>query len=154
MNAQLLTLSRLQFAFTVAFHMTFPAITVGLSIFLACMYGAYLRTNKEIYLTIYRFWRNIFAVGFGLGVVAGIVLTFEFGLNWAGYANATGPILGVTISMEVITAFFLEAGFIGIMLYGEERVSKHVMFIANCMVALGTLLSTTWILASNSWMQT
>ncbi|MFL5588297.1 MAG: cytochrome ubiquinol oxidase subunit I [Ktedonobacteraceae bacterium] len=118
------------------------------------MYGAYLRTNKEIYLTIYRFWRNIFAVGFGLGVVAGIVLTFEFGLNWAGYANATGPILGVTISMEVITAFFLEAGFIGIMLYGEGRVSKHVMCIANCMVALGTLLSTTWILASNSWMQT
>ena len=154
MNAQLLTLSRLQFAFTVAFHMTFPAITVGLSVFLVLMYGAYLRTNKEIYLTIYRFWRNIFAVGFGLGVVSGIVLTFEFGLNWAGYANAVGPIVGVTNSMEVIVAFFLEAGFIGILLYGDGRVSKRVMFIATCMVALGTLLSTFWILASNSWMQT
>src|SRR5437763_1205427 len=145
MNAQLLTLSRLQFAFTVAFHMTFPAITVGLSIFLVLMYGAYLRTNKEIYLTIYRFW---------LGVVSGIVITFEFGLNWAGYANAVGPIVGVTNSMEVIVAFFLEAGFIGILLYGDGRVSKRVMFIATCMVALGTLLSTFWILASNSWMQT
>jgi cytochrome bd-type quinol oxidase subunit 1 len=154
MNAQLLTLSRVQFAFTVAFHMTFPAITVGLSVFLVFLYGTYLRTNQEIYLTIYRFWRNIFAVGFGLGVVAGIVLTFEFGLNWAGYANAVGPILGVTISMEVITAFFLEAGFIGILLYGEGRVSKRVTFLATCMVALGTVLSATWILASNSWMQT
>jgi cytochrome d ubiquinol oxidase subunit I len=154
MNAQLLTLSRVQFAFTVAFHMIFPAITVGLSVFLVFLYGAYLRTDKEIYLTIYRFWRNIFAVGFGLGVVAGIVLTFEFGLNWAGYANAVGPILGVTISMEVITAFFLEAGFIGILLYGEGRVSKRVIFVATCMVALGTVLSATWILASNSWMQT
>ena len=102
MNAELLTLSRLQFAFTVAFHMTFPAITVGLSVFLVLMYGTYLRTNKEIYLTIYRFWRNIFAVGFGLGVVAGIVITFEFGLNWAGYANAVGPIVGVIISMRIM----------------------------------------------------
>src|SRR5712692_4511214 len=154
MNTQLVDLSRLQFALTVAFHMTFPSITVGLSLFLVLLYGSYLRTKKPIYLTMYRFWRNIFAVGFGLGVVAGIVITFEFGLNWAGYANAVGPIVGVIISMEVITAFFLEAGFLGIMLYGEGRVSQRVMFIANCMVALGTLLSTTWILAANSWMQT
>ena len=107
MNSQLVDLSRLQFALTVAFHMTFPAFTVGLSVLLAILYGVYLRTNKHIYLVMYRFWRNIFAVGFGLGVVAGIVITFEFGLNWAGYANAVGPIVGVIISMEVITAFFL-----------------------------------------------
>jgi cytochrome bd ubiquinol oxidase subunit I len=154
MNAQLLAVSRLQFALTAAFHMIFPAITVGLSIFLVFMYSAYLRTNKQIYLTIYRFWRTIFAVGFGIGVVAGIVLTFEFGLNWANYANAVGPIVGVIMSMEVITAFFVEAGFIGIMLYGEERVSKPVMFVAICMVSLGTILSTFWILSANSWMQT
>ena len=151
---QLVDLSRLQFALTVAFHMTFPSITVGLSLLLVVLYGTYLKTKKPIYLTIYRFWRNIFAVGFGLGVVAGIVITFEFGLNWAGYANAVGPIVGVIISMEVITAFFLEAGFLGIMLYGEGRVSQRVMFIANCMVALGTLIFTTWILSANSWMQT
>ncbi len=154
MNSWLLTASRLQFAVTAAFHMTFPAVTVGLSLFLVFMYGAYLRTGSEMYLTIYRFWRNIFAVGFGLGVVAGIVMTFEFGLNWSGYANAVGPILGVIISMEVITAFFLEAGFLGIMLYGEGHVSKRVMFGAICMVSLGSLLSTTWILSANSWMQT
>src|SRR5947209_6998361 len=154
MNTQLVDLSRLQFALTVGFHMIFPAITVGLSLLLVFLYGTYLKTKKPIYLTMYRFWRNIFAVGFGLGVVAGIVITFEFGLNWAGYANAVGPIVGVIISMEVITAFFLEAGFLGIMLYGDERVSKRVMFIATCMVALGTLLSTTWILSANSWMQT
>lgn len=153
-NQLLLDVSRLQFAITAAFHMTFPAVTVGLSLFLVFVYGAYLRTGKQTYLVIYRFWRNIFAVGFGLGVVAGIVMTFEFGLNWAGYANAVGPILGVIISMEVITAFFLEAGFLGIMLYGEGRVSKTVMFVAICMVSLGSLLSTTWILSANSWMQT
>jgi len=153
-NQLLLNASRLQFAVTAAFHMTFPAVTVGLSLFLVFMYAAYLRTDKQIYLVIYRFWRNIFAVGFGLGVVAGIVMTFEFGLNWSGYANAVGPILGVIISMEVITAFFLEAGFLGIMLYGEGRVSKRMMFFAICMVSLGSLLSTTWILSANSWMQT
>ncbi|GHO82678.1 cytochrome ubiquinol oxidase subunit I [Dictyobacter formicarum] len=154
MDVQLLAVSRLQFAITAAFHMIFPAITVGLSLFLVFLYGAYLRTNKEIYLTTYHFWRNIFAVGFGIGVVAGIVMTFEFGLNWAAYANAVGPIVGVIISMEVVTAFFLEAGVMGVLLYGEGRVSKPVMFLANCMVALGTLLSTTWILSANSWMQT
>jgi cytochrome d ubiquinol oxidase subunit I len=150
----LLTVSRLQFAATVIFHMTFPAITVGLSMFLAGMYAAYMRTGRVIYLTIYRFWLRIFAVGFALGVVAGIVITFEFGLNWSGFADAAGPILGVIIGMEVVTAFFLEAGFLGIMLYGEGRVGKRVHLFATCMVALGTLLSTTWILAASSWMQT
>ncbi|MBV9453965.1 MAG: cytochrome ubiquinol oxidase subunit I, partial [Rubrobacter sp.] len=153
-DVNLVDVSRLQFAVTAAFHMTFPAITVGLSLFLVLMYWAYMRTDREIYLTIYRFWRKIFAIGFGLGVVAGIVLTFEFGLNWGTYANAAGPIVGVIINMEVVTAFFLEAGFLGIMIYGDGRVGKRVMFFATCMVALGAFLSTTWILAANSWMQT
>jgi cytochrome d ubiquinol oxidase subunit I len=149
-----LDFSRWQFAFTAAFHMSFPAITVGLSVFLCINYAMYLRTRDPVYLQIYRFWKKIFAVGFALGVVAGIVLTFEFGLNWGTYAHDVGPIIGVIIGMEVVTAFFLEAGFIGIMLYGEGRVSEKVTMFANIMVALGTLLSTTWILAANSWMQT
>jgi cytochrome bd ubiquinol oxidase subunit I len=154
MDNNLLELSRLQFAMTVAFHMTFPAITVGMSVFLAIVYGAYLRTRKVLYLTIYRFWLRIFAVGFALGVVTGVVMTFQFGLNWSGYSTAVGPTLAVMIGMEVITAFFLEAGFLGIMLYGHGRVSDRVMFFAICMVALGAILSTTWILSANSWMQT
>jgi cytochrome bd ubiquinol oxidase subunit I len=149
-----LDLSRWQFGLTAAFHMTFPAITVGLAVFLFGTYAMYLRTGNPVYLQIYRFWRKIFAVGFALGVVAGIVLTFELGLNWGVYAHDVGPIIGVIIGMEVVTAFFLEAGFIGIMLYGEGRVSKRVTLVASGMVALGTLLSTTWILAANSWMQT
>src|SRR5580658_3255342 len=149
-----LDFSRWQFGFTAAFHMSFPAITVGLAVFLFVVYAAHMRTDNPVYLQIYRFWRKIFAVGFALGVVAGIVLTFEFGLNWGIYAHDVGPIIGVIIGMEVVTAFFLEAGFIGIMLYGEGRVSQRVTLFANGMVALGTLLSTTWILAANSWMQT
>jgi cytochrome d ubiquinol oxidase subunit I len=147
-------LSRAQFATTAAFHMTFPALTVGLSIFLVICYASYYRTGNEIYLQMFRFWRKIFAVGFALGVVAGIVLTFELGLNWGRYARAVGPIIGPVITLEGLTAFFLEAGFIGILIYGEGRVSKRVTMIATCMVALGALLSTTWILVANSWMQT
>jgi cytochrome d ubiquinol oxidase subunit I len=150
----LLELSRWQFAFTVAFHMTFPAITVGLSVFLAAAYGIYLRTRNPVYLQIFRFWKRIFAVGFALGVVAGVVITYEFGLDWGPFAQATGPILGPIVGMEVVTAFFLEAGFIGVMLYGDGRVREGVMFASCCIVALGTLLSTTWIIAANSWMQT
>jgi cytochrome bd ubiquinol oxidase subunit I len=150
----LVTVSRVQFAATIIFHMIFPSITVGLSMFLAAMYAAYMRTGQDIFLVIYRFWLRIFAVGFALGVVSGIVITFELGLNWAGYADATGPILGVIIGMEAITAFFLEAAFLGIMLYGEGRVSTRVHLFATCMVALGSLLATAWILSANSWMQT
>lgn len=150
----LLDLSRWQFALTAGFHITFPEVTVGTSVFLVFCYAAYLRTGKDVYLELFRFWRQIFAIGFGLGVVAGIVLTFEFGLNWGGYARAVGPILGVIIGMEVVTAFFLEAGFLGLLIYGDGRVSKRVMMFSTCMVSLGTLLSVTWILAANSWMQT
>lgn len=150
----LLELSRWQFAFTIIFHMTFPAVTVGLAIFLAFAYGVYLRTHDPVYLQIFRFWRKIFAVGFALGVVAGAVITFELGLDWGPFVNATGPVLGPIVGMEVVTGFFVEAGFIGVMLYGESRVRERTMFISTCIVALGTVLSTTWIMAANSWMQT
>jgi cytochrome d ubiquinol oxidase subunit I len=150
----LLDLSRWQFAITVMFHMTFPAITVGLSIFLCVLYGLHWKTGNPVYLQMFRFWRRIFAVGFAIGVVAGIVVTFEMGLNWGIYAAKTGPIIGPIIGMEVVTAFFVEAGFIGILLYGDGRVSRGTMFAATVMVAIGTLLSSSWIIAANSWMQT
>ena len=147
-------LSRFQFATTAAFHMTFPALSVGLAIFLTICYGAYCRTGNPVYLQMFRFWRKIFAVGFALGVVSGIVLTFELGLNWGNYARAVGPIVGPLICMEALTGFFLEAGFLGILLYGEGRVSRRVTMVSTCMIALGALLSTSWILSANSWMQT
>jgi cytochrome bd ubiquinol oxidase subunit I len=150
----LIELSRWQFAVTVAFHMTFPALTVGLAVFLAVIYAIYFRTRNPLYLQIYRFWKRIFAVGFALGVVAGTVITFEFGLDWGPFGHATGPVLGPIIGMEVVTAFFVEAGFIGIMLYGEGRVREGVILASTIIVAIGTLLSTTWIIAANSWMQT
>jgi cytochrome d ubiquinol oxidase subunit I len=150
----LLDLSRWQFAITVMFHMTFPAITVGLSILLCVVYGMYWRTGKPVYLQMFRFWRRIFAVGFAIGVVAGIVIVFEFGLNWGPFAAKTGPVMGPILGMEVVTAFAVEAGFIGVLLYGDGRVKRHTMFISTVMVAIGTLLSSTWIIANNSWMQT
>jgi cytochrome d ubiquinol oxidase subunit I len=147
-------LSRWQFALTVIFHMTFPSITVGMSIFLSVIYAMYWRTKKPVYLQMFRFWRRIFAVGFALGVVAGAVITFQMGLNWGVFGAKTGPIIGPIIGMEVVTAFFVEAGFIGILLYGEGRVRKVTMFASTVMVSIGTILSSTWILAANSWMQT
>jgi cytochrome d ubiquinol oxidase subunit I len=150
----LLDLSRWQFATTVMFHMTFPAITVGLAIFLSVLYGVHWRTGSPVYLQMFRFWRRIFAVGFALGVVSGIVITFEMGLNWGVFAAETGPIVGPIMGMEVTMAFFLEAGFIGILLYGDGRVGRGTMFAATVLLAIGTILSTTWILAANSWMQT
>ena len=150
----LVDLSRWQFAVTVMFHMTFPAITVGLSILLCVLYGMHWRTGNPLYLQMFRFWRRIFAVGFAIGVVAGIVITFQMGLNWGVYAADTGPIIGPIIGLEVVTAFFVEAGFIGILLYGDGRVRQSTMFAATAMVATGTLLSTSWIIAANSWMQT
>jgi cytochrome d ubiquinol oxidase subunit I len=150
----LLDLSRWQFALTVCFHMTFPAITVGMSVFLSVIYAMYWRTQKPVYLQMFRFWRRIFAVGFALGVVAGAVITFQMGLNWGIFGAKTGPIIGPIIGMEVVTAFFVEAGFIGILLYGDGRVRHITMFASTVMVSIGTILSTTWILAANSWMQT
>jgi cytochrome d ubiquinol oxidase subunit I len=150
----LLDLSRWQWALTAAFHITFPALTVGTSVFLVVCYAMYMRTDDEVWLRMFRFWRRIFVVGFTLGVVSGIVLTFQFGLNWGSFAHDVGPIVGVAILMEVVMAFFLEAGFLGLLIYGEGRIGRRMMMFSACMVSLGTMLSVTWILVANSWMQT
>jgi cytochrome d ubiquinol oxidase subunit I len=150
----LLDLSRWQWALTAAMHITFPAVTVGTSVFLVVCYAMYMRTDDDVWLRMFRFWRRIFGIGFALGVVSGIVMTFEFGLNWGRFAHDVGPIVGVIIAMEVVSAFFLEAGFLGLLVYGEGRIGRRMMLFSTCMVALGTTLSVTWILVANSWMQT
>jgi cytochrome bd ubiquinol oxidase subunit I len=147
-------IARVQFAFTVSFHIIFPTISIGLAMFLAIVEGLWLKTRDALYLQIYRFWLGIFAMGFGVGVVTGIVLSFEFGLGFARFGQIAGPAIGPMIALEVLTSFFLEAGFLGIMLFGLHRVGAKLHFLATCMVALGTLLSASWILSANSWMQT
>jgi cytochrome d ubiquinol oxidase subunit I len=148
------TPARIQFAFTVSFHIIFPTMSIGLASFLAVTEALWLKTKESVYLEIYRFWLSIFAMGFGIGVVTGIVLSFEFGLGFARFAEMAGPAIGPMIALEVLTAFFLEAGFLGIMLFGLHRVGPKLHFFATCMVAVGTLLSASWILSANSWMQT
>jgi cytochrome d ubiquinol oxidase subunit I len=147
-------LARIQFAFTVSFHIIFPAITIGLASFLAVLEGMWLKTKKEEYRDLYHFWSKIFAVNFGMGVVSGLVMAYQFGTNWSFFSSFAGSITGPLLTYEVLTAFFLEAGFLGVMLFGWNRVGPSLHFFATCMVALGTLMSTFWILASNSWMQT
>jgi len=147
-------LARIQFGLTVTFHIIFPTMSIGLATFLAIVEGLWLKTHDELYLKIYRFWQTIFALGFGVGVVSGIVLSFEFGTNFAGFARLAGPVIGPLIALEVLTAFFLEAGFLGIMLFGMQRVGPKLHFFSTVMVALGTTISASWILAANSWMHT
>jgi cytochrome bd ubiquinol oxidase subunit I len=147
-------LARIQFAFTVSFHIIFPTMSIGLASFLAVVEALWLKTKDPLYLQIYRFWLSIFAMGFGIGVVTGIVLSFEFGLTFARFAEIAGPAIGPMIALEVLTAFFLEAGFLGIMLFGLHRVGPKLHFFATCMVAAGTIISASWILSANSWMQT
>ncbi|BAU48834.1 cytochrome D ubiquinol oxidase subunit I [Sulfurifustis variabilis] len=147
-------LSRIQFGFTLGFHILFPTLTIGLSGFLVILHGAWLYTAREEYLRLYRFWLKIFALGFGTGVVSGIVLSFEFGMNFARFSQATGNVLGPLLGYEVLMAFFLEASFLPIMLFGWGRVGPRLHFLATVMVALGTFLSAFWILAANSWMHT
>jgi cytochrome d ubiquinol oxidase subunit I len=154
MNLDPTILARVQFAFTVSFHIIFPTISIGLAMFLAIVEGLWLKTKDPLYLQIYRFWLGIFAMAFGVGVVTGIVLSFEFGLGFARFGQMAGPAIGPMIALEVLTSFFLEAGFLGIMLFGLHRVGPKLHFLATCMVALGTLLSASWILSANSWMQT
>ncbi|MET0985451.1 MAG: cytochrome ubiquinol oxidase subunit I [Steroidobacteraceae bacterium] len=149
-----LLLSRIQFGFVMSFHIIFPAFTIGLANWLAFLAGAYLRTRKVIWRELYVFWVRIFAVAFGLGVVSGIVMSFQFGTNWAALSERAGNVLGPLLAYEVLTAFFLEATFLGVMLFGWKRVSPRVHFFATCMVALGTLISTFWIISANSWMHT
>jgi cytochrome bd ubiquinol oxidase subunit I len=147
-------LSRIQFGFVMSFHIIFPAFTIGLASWLAFLAGAYLRTRRALWRDLYVFWLKIFAVSFALGVVSGIVMSFQFGTNWAELSRRAGNILGPLLAYEVLTAFFLEATFLGVMLFGWRRVSPKLHFFATCMVALGTLISTFWIVAANSWMQT
>lgn len=154
MELDALMLSRIQFAFTVAFHIIFPAFTIGLASWLAALEFNWLRTGNPLYRNLFRFWVKVFAVSFGLGVVSGIVMSYQFGTNWSRFSEFTGNVLGPVIAYEVITAFFLEAAFLGIMLFGWERVGDRLHFFATCMVALGTLISAFWILSANSWMQT
>jgi cytochrome bd ubiquinol oxidase subunit I len=149
-----LLLSRIQFAFTVSFHIIFPSFTIGLAAWLVVLEALWLKTGKPIYAEISRHWIKIFAVSFGMGVVSGVVMSYEFGTNWSELSRRGGNVIGPLLSYEVLTAFFLEAGFLGIMLFGRERVPKWVHFFATCMVALGTAISAFWILAANSWMQT
>ena len=147
-------LSRIQFAFTVSYHIMFPTITIGLSLYIAFMEGMWLKTKKEAYLQQVKFWMKPFAITFGMGVVSGVVLSYEFGTNFSGFSEIVGPVLAPLLAYEVLTAFFLEAGFLGIMLFGWNRVSPKVHFIATCTVAIGTVFSSFWILAANSWMHT
>lgn len=149
-----LELARIQFAFTMSFHILFPAISIGLASYLAVLELSWLRTQKTVYLDLYHFWLKIFAVMFGMGVVSGIVMAYQIGTNWSHMSEFAGSIMGPILSYEVLTAFFLEAGFLGVMLFGWTRVGPGLHFLATCMVALGTLISATWILAANSWMQT
>lgn len=154
MDTLAIDLARFQFAFTVSFHIIFPAFTIGLASYLAFLEGLWLKTNQEKYLQLYKYWIKIFAVSFGMGVVSGIVLSYQFGTNWSVFADKTGPILGPLMGYEVFTAFFLEAGFLGVMLFGMNKVGKKLHFASTCIVAFGTFLSAFWILAVNSWMQT
>src|ERR1700761_1127781 len=147
-------LARLQFAFTVSFHIIFPAISIGMASFLAVLEWRWLLTGDVVYKDMFLFWSKIFAVGFGMGVVSGVVMAYEFGTNWSGFSTIAGNVTGPLLTYEVLTAFFLEAGFLGVMLFGWQRVSPRAHFFATRMVAVGTLISTFWILASNSFMQT
>ncbi|GFE64458.1 cytochrome ubiquinol oxidase subunit I [Litoreibacter roseus] len=148
------TLARVQFAFTVSFHIIFPAFSIGLASYLAVLNALWLKTRDETYLKLFTYWKKIFAVAFGMGVVSGIVMSYQFGTNWSVFSDKTGPILGPLMAYEVLSAFFLEAGFLGIMLFGRERVGDKLHMFATAMVAFGTLMSATWILSVNSWMQT
>ncbi|WP_429499531.1 cytochrome ubiquinol oxidase subunit I [Robbsia andropogonis] len=153
-NFSAVDLARFQFAFTVSFHIIFPALSIGLASFLAVLEGVWLKTRNPIYKDMFMFWSKVFAVGFGMGVVSGVVMSYQFGTNWGGFSTFAGPVTGPLLSYEVLTAFFLEAGFLGVMLFGWHKVGPKAHYAATLMVAIGTLISTFWILASNSWMQT
>jgi cytochrome d ubiquinol oxidase subunit I len=146
-------LSRIQFAFLVSFHIIFPAFTIGLAAWLATIEGVRLATGNPLYRRVFDFWLKVFAVSFGMGVVTGIVMAFQFGTNWGVLAQKTGSIQGPLLGYEAFTAFMLEATFFGVMLLGRNRVSPRFYFFACCMVSLGTMFSSFWILANNSWMQ-
>lgn len=147
-------LSRIQFAFTVAFHYIYPPLSIGLGLILVILEGMYLKTGNKVYEDLTRFWIRIFALIFGLGVATGIIMEFEFGTNWATYSKYVGDIFGSALAAEGIFAFALESGFLGILLFGWNRVSKQVHFFSTVMVFLGSMFSAVWIVVANSWQQT
>jgi len=154
MGLDAILLSRLQFAFTIAFHIIFPSFTIGLASYLAVLEGLWLATNRETFQRLYLFWLKVFALSFGMGVVTGVVMSYEFGTNWSVFSRASAPVIGPMLAFEVLTAFFLESSFLGVMLMGWKRVGPGLHFTATCLVAFGTLLSAFWIIAANSFMQT
>ena len=147
-------LARAQFAFTIIFHIVFPALSIGLASYLTMLEVLWLKTGRSVYLDLFQYWLKIFSIGFAMGVVSGLVMSYQFGTNWAAFSDKAGPIIGPLMGYEVLTAFFLEAGFLGVMLFGMNKVGRGLHFAATCLVALGTLMSATWILSANSWMQT
>lgn len=147
-------LARTQFAFTVAFHIVFPSFTIGLASYLVVLEGLWLTRRQDVYLRLYKYWSKIFALSFGMGVVSGVVMSYQIGTNWGPFADMTGPVLGPLLGYEVLSAFFLEAGFLGVMLFGMNRVGPKLHFFSTLMVGVGTLASAFWILSANSWMQT
>jgi cytochrome d ubiquinol oxidase subunit I len=149
-----LELARIQFAFTISFHIIFPAITIGLASYLVVLEGLWLWKQDQVYRDLHHFWLKVFAVNFGMGVVSGLVMAYQFGTNWSHFSAFAGGVTGPLLTYEVLTAFFLEAGFLGVMLFGWNKVGPGLHFVATLMVSTGTLLSASWILASNSWLQT
>lgn len=154
MDITAIDLARVQFGFTIAFHIVFPALTIGLASYLAVLEGLWLKTGKQIYIRLFKYWIKIFAVAFAMGVVSGIVMSYQLGTNWSVFSDKVGPVIGPLMTFEIMSAFFLEAGFLGIMLFGLNRVGKRLHFFATLMVAFGTLFSSFWILSANSWMHT
>ncbi|HEY4345343.1 MAG TPA: cytochrome ubiquinol oxidase subunit I [Parvibaculum sp.] len=153
-DIDVVVLSRLQFAFTISFHIIFPALTIGISGFLVLVEALWLKTGDEAWRRLYQFWVRLFALSFGMGVVSGIVLSYQFGTNWATFSRLVGPVIGPLMAYEVLTAFFMEAGFLGIMLFGWDKVGPRLHFLATALVGAGTTVSAFWIIAANSWMQT
>ena len=149
-----LDLARLQFAFTISAHIIFPAASIGIASYLAVLEALWLRSGNDLYLRVFNYWLRIFAVVFGMGVVSGIVMSYQFGTNWSQFADKTGPVIGPLMGYEVLSAFFLEAGFLGVMLFGRNRVGRWWHFLATAIVAVGTLFSAFWILSVNSRMHT
>jgi cytochrome d ubiquinol oxidase subunit I len=147
-------LARLQFAFTISFHYLYPPLSIGLSLLLVGIEAFWLKTRHPLYHQMARFWTKVFALTFAIGVATGIVMEFEFGTNWASYSRYVGDVFGSALAAEGIFAFFLESGFLAVLLFGWDKVSPRVHFFANCMVALGAHFSAIWIIVANSWMQT
>jgi len=154
MTLDTITLSRLQFAFTIAYHIIWPTYSIGIAWFITLLNALWLLTGKVVYRQLMRFWLHLFALGFVMGVVTGVVLSYEIGANWSAFSRITGNVVGPLLMYEALTAFFLEGGFVGIMLFGEKLVGRGMHMFASVMVTLGTMLSAFWVLAANSWMQT